>query len=175
MGPDELQKYLVKEIQAIYTLQGVSINDKHIELIVRQMLKKVRITDPGDTTFIVGDRIDKVHLQLVNKVMAAEGKKIALSKPLLMGITKASLGTDSFISAASFQETTKVLTEAALARQVDYLRCLKSNITIGRLIPAGTGIASFRIKHLGDDISEYERQARVEEQLEVGLDKISLS
>ncbi len=175
LGPDELQKYLVKEIQAIYTLQGVSINDKHIELIVRQMLKKVRITDPGDTTFIVGDRVDKVHLQLVNKVMAAEGKKIALSKPLLMGITKASLGTDSFISAASFQETTKVLTEAALAGQVDYLRCLKSNITIGRLIPAGTGIASFRIKHLGDDISEYERQARVEEQLEVGLDKISLS
>ncbi|PCI74305.1 DNA-directed RNA polymerase subunit beta' [Candidatus Dependentiae bacterium] len=175
LGPDELQKYLVKEIQSIYTLQGVSINDKHIEVIVRQMLKKVRITDPGDTTFIVGDRIDKVHLQLVNKVMAAESKKIALSCSLLMGLTKASMGTDSFISAASFQETTKVLTEAALAGQVDYLRCLKSNITIGRLIPAGTGIASFRIKHLGDDISEYERQARVEEQLEVGLDKISLS
>ncbi|MBL4587724.1 DNA-directed RNA polymerase subunit beta', partial [Candidatus Babeliales bacterium] len=121
LGPDELQKYLVKEIQSIYTLQGVSINDKHIELIVRQMLKKVRITDPGDTTFVVGDRIDKVHLQLVNTVMAAEGKKIALSHPLLMGLTKASLGTDSFISAASFQETTKVLTEAALAGQVDYL------------------------------------------------------
>jgi DNA-directed RNA polymerase subunit beta' len=175
LGPDELQKYLVKEIQAIYTLQGVGINDKHIELIVRQMLKKVRITDPGDTSFIVGDRVDKVHLQLVNKVIAAEGKKIALSKPLLMGITKASSGADSFISAASFQETTKVLTEAALAGQVDYLRCLKSNITIGKLIPAGTGVSSFKVKYLGEDISEYERQARIEEQLEIGLDKISLT
>jgi DNA-directed RNA polymerase subunit beta' len=175
LGPDELQKYLVKEIQEIYTLQGVAINDKHIELIVRQMLKKVRITDPGDTNFIVGDRVDKVHLQLVNKIMAAEGKRIALAKPLLMGLTKASLGTDSFISAASFQETTKVLTEAAIAGQIDYLRCLKSNITIGKLIPAGTGIPSFKIKYLGEDVSELEQQARFEEQLEIGLDKISLN
>lgn len=175
LGPDELQKYLVKEIQEIYTLQGVAINDKHIELIVRQMLKKVRITDPGDTNFIVGDRVDKVHLQLVNKIMAAEGKRIALAKPLLMGLTKASLGTDSFISAASFQETTKVLTEAAISGQIDYLRCLKSNITIGKLIPAGTGIPSFKIKYLGEDVSELEQQARFEEQLEIGLDKISLN
>lgn len=175
LGPDELQKYLVKEVQEIYTLQGVSINDKHIELIVRQMLKKVRITDPGETTFIVGDRVDKIHLQAVNKLMAEQGKKIALAKPLLMGITKASLGTDSFIAAASFQETTRVLTEAAITGQMDYLTCLKSNVTIGKLIPAGTGIPSFRMKYLGEDVSDLEKQARAEEQLEAGLDKISLS
>ena len=174
LGPDELQKYLVKEIQEIYTLQGVTIHDKHIELIVRQMLKKVSISDPGDTSFVIGDRVDRVHLQAVNQVMAKEGKKVASAKPLLMGITKASLGTDSFFSAASFQETTRVLTEAAIMGQVDNLLGLKENVIIGKLIPAGTGISSFKLKHLGEDVSELEQQARVEEQMEVGLDKISL-
>jgi DNA-directed RNA polymerase subunit beta' len=174
LGPDELQKYLVKEIQEVYTLQGVTINDKHIELIVRQMLRKVLIADAGDTDFIVGDRIDKVHLQTVNRLMAKEGKKIAIAKPILMGITKASLSTESFISAASFQETTRVLTEAAVLGQTDYLYGLKENVIIGKLIPAGTGVTSFMRKYLGEDISELEQQARDEEQMEIGLDKISL-
>ncbi|MCK4503105.1 MAG: DNA-directed RNA polymerase subunit beta' [Desulfuromonadales bacterium] len=174
LGPDELQKYLVKEIQEIYTLQGVTINDKHIELIVRQMLRKVSVIDPGDTTFVIGDRVERIHLQSVNAVMAKQGKKIATIKPLLMGITKASLGTDSFFSAASFQETTRVLTEAAIMGQADYLHGLKENVIIGKLIPAGTGISSFRLKYLGEEVSELEQQARAEEQMEVGLDKISL-
>ncbi len=175
LGPDEAQRYLVREVQEIYSLQGVDINDKHIEIIVRQMLKKVRITDPGDTNFVVGDRVDKIHLQTVNRLVAKDGKRVAIAKPILMGITKASLGTESFISAASFQETTRVLTEAALVGQIDYLYGLKENIVIGKLIPAGTGIPSFRKKHLGEDVSEFEKKAREEEQLEAGLDKISLN
>jgi len=174
LGPDELQKYLVKEIQEIYRLQGVEINDKHIELIVRQMLKKMRITDAGDTNFAVGDRIEKMHLQTINRLMVKEGKKIATARPILMGITKASLGTESFFSAASFQETTRVLTEASVVGQVDYLYGLKENVVIGRLIPAGTGIPSFRVKHLGEDVSDLEKQARDEEEMEIGLENISL-
>jgi DNA-directed RNA polymerase subunit beta' len=174
LGPDELQKYLVKEIQEIYALQGVAINDKHIELIIRQMLKKVRIVEPGDTEFILGDRVDRVHLQRVNEVMLSEGKKVAVAKPILMGITKASLGTDSVFSAASFQETTRVLAEAAVEGKIDYLYGLKENIIIGKLIPAGTGVASFRLHHLGEDVSDLERQAREEEKLEMSLDQISL-
>jgi DNA-directed RNA polymerase subunit beta' len=174
LGPDEVQKYLVKEIQEIYSLQGVDISDKHIEVIVKQMLRKVRITEPGDTRFVVGDRIDKIHLQTINKLLVREGKKPATSKPILMGITKASLGTESFFSAASFQETTRVLTEASLVGQVDYLYGLKENVQIGKLIPAGTGVPSFRLKHLGEDISELEKRARDEERLEIGLDNVSL-
>jgi len=174
LGPDEVQKYLVKEIQEIYTLQGVEINDKHIEIIVKQMLRKVRITDPGDTKFVIGDRVDKLHLQTVNRLLAKESKKIATAKPILMGITKASLGTESFISAASFQETTRVLTEASLVGQIDYLYGLKENVVIGKLIPAGTGIPSFRLKHIGEEISDLEKRAREEEQLEIGLENINL-
>jgi DNA-directed RNA polymerase subunit beta' len=174
LGPDDAQRYLVREVQEIYSLQGVDINDKHIEIIVRQMLKKVRIVDSGDTNFVIGDRVDKIHLKTVNHLTAKDGRRVAIAKPILMGITKASLGTESFISAASFQETTRVLTEAALVGQVDYLYGLKENIVIGKLIPAGTGIASFKKKHLGEEISVFEKKAREEEQLEVGLDKISL-
>jgi DNA-directed RNA polymerase subunit beta' len=174
LGPEELQKYLVKEIQAVYATQGVHLHDKHVEIIVRQMLRKVRISDPGDTSFIVGDRVDRIHLQAINTVMASEGKKVAKATPLLMGITKASLGTDSFLAAASFQETTRVLAEAAVVGQVDYLRCLKSNVAIGRLISAGTGIPSFKLKYIGEDVSDLERQASAEEDLEAGLDSISL-
>ncbi len=174
LGPDEVQKYLVREVQEIYTLQGVDINDKHIELIVRQMLRKVRVIDPGDTKFVVGDRIDKFHLQIVNRIVIKEGKRPAVAKPILMGITKASLGTESFISAASFQETTRVLTEAALIGQVDYLYGLKENVVIGKLIPAGTGMPSYKLKYIGEQISELERRAREEELLEIGLDKVSL-
>ena len=175
LGPDEVQKYLVKEIQEIYSLQGVDINNKHIELIVKQMLRKARIVDPGDTNFVVGDRIDKNHLQIVNKLMVKAGKKIATAKPVLMGITKASLGTESFVSAASFQETTRVLTEASLVGQIDYLYGLKENVVIGKLIPTGTGVSSFRAKYLGEELSDFEKKARDEEQLEAGLDLISLS
>jgi len=174
LGPDELQRYLVKEVQEIYTLQGVMINDKHIEVIIRQMLKKVLITESGDTDFVVGDRVDKVHFRKVNQIVLAEGKQVATAKPILMGITKASLGTDSFISAASFQETTRVLAEAAIQGKIDYLYGLKENVIIGKLIPAGTGVASFKLRYLGEDISELEQQARDEEKLEMSLDQISL-
>lgn len=174
MGPDEAQKYLVKGIQEVYTTQGVRIHDKHVEVIVRQMLRKVKIVEPGEADFVAGEKVDKIHLQSVNSSLVAEGKKVAVSKPILMGITKASLETDSFIAAASFQETTRILAEAAVVGQVDYLRCLKSNVAIGRLIPAGTGIPEFRDKFLGDSMSELEKEAREEEELEAGLDSISL-
>lgn len=175
LGPDEVQKYLVREIQEIYTLQGVDINDKHIELIVRQMLRKVRIIEAGETGFVAGDRVDRFLLQSVNKAMVQDSKKPASVRPILMGITKASLGTESFLSAASFQETTRVLTEASLVGQVDYLYGLKENVTIGKLIPAGTGIASFKAKYIGEEISELEKQARAEELLEIGLEAVSLT
>lgn len=148
LGPEVLQKYLVNQIQQIYRLQGIDINDRHIELIVRQMLRKVRIVDPGDTEFLVGDRVDRIHFQTVNEALQAEGMKTAKAKPVLMGLTLASLGTESFISAASFQETTRILAEAAVAGQIDHLYGLKENVIIGKLIPAGTGISSFRKKYL---------------------------
>lgn len=150
MGPEILQHYLVDQIQEIYRRSGVNINDRHIELIVRQMLRKVRILEPGDTNFLVGDRVDKIHFQIVNDALRAEGKRVAKAKPVLMGITMASLGTESFISGASFQETTKILSEAAISGQVDYLYGLKENVIIGKVIPAGTGIKSFREKNLSE-------------------------
>lgn len=168
LGPDVVLNYLVNQIQEIYRLQGIDINDKHIELIVRQMLRKVRIADSGDTDFVIGDRVDRVHFKMVNALTKTAGKKVAQAKPVLMGITQASLGTESFISAASFQETTRILTEAAISGQVDHLYGLKENVIVGKLIPAGTGIASFKKKHLGDDVSELERQAREEEAQELG-------
>jgi DNA-directed RNA polymerase subunit beta' len=163
-GPEVLQKYLVNQIQEIYRSQGIDINDRHIELIVRQMLRKVRVVDPGDTDFLVGDRIDRIHFKTVNALLQAENKKPATAKPMLMGITMASLGTESFFSAASFQETTRILSAAAMSGTVDHLYGLKENIIIGKLIPAGTGITSFRKKYLGDDYSELEQQARMHEQ-----------
>lgn len=151
MGPEVLQHYLVDQIQEVYRRQGVFINDRHIELIVRQMLRKVRILDAGDTDFLIGDRVDKIHFQAVNDALREEGKKPAVAKPVLMGITMASLGTESPISAASFQETTPILAKAAIMGQVDYLYGLKENVIIGKLIPAGTGIKSFREKYLGNN------------------------
>jgi DNA-directed RNA polymerase subunit beta' len=144
LGPKELQRYLVDEVQKVYRLQGVSINDKHIEVIVRQMMKKVRIEDPGDTMFLPGEQVDRQSFQVENTKVKAQGGKPAQGKPLLLGITKASLTTDSFISAASFQETTRVLTEAALNGAVDELRGLKENVIMGRMIPAGTGMAKYK-------------------------------
>jgi DNA-directed RNA polymerase subunit beta' len=148
LGPEVLQRYLVDRIQEIYRLQGVDINDRHIEVIVRQMLRKVRIVDPGATDFLVGDRVDRIHLRMINSVLQAEGKKVATAKPVLMGIMLASLGTESWVSAASFQETTRILADAAVTGQVDHLYGLKENVIIGKLIPAGSGIASFKEKHL---------------------------
>jgi len=143
-GIEEVQEYLVNEIQEVYRLQGVRIDDKHIEVIVRQMLQKVRIEDPGNTTFLEGEHIDRLQVQEENNRMIREGQQPATFQPLLLGITKASLSTDSFISAASFQETTRVLTEAAIQGKVDFLRGLKENVIIGHLIPAGTGMPGYR-------------------------------
>ncbi len=143
-GEKELAKYLVNEVQLVYRLQGVRINDKHIEVIVRQMLRRVKITDPGDSDFLLGEHVEKHVFHEVNQKLIAEGKKPAAAEALILGITKASLSTESFISAASFQETTKVLTEAATAGKIDYLRGLKENVIMGRLIPAGTGLKMYR-------------------------------
>ncbi|MGK5092353.1 DNA-directed RNA polymerase subunit beta' [Deltaproteobacteria bacterium TL4] len=143
-GGKELQKYLVDEVQQVYRLQGVGINDKHIEAIVRQMLRQVYVADPGDSTFLVGEVVSKSRFNKQNQKLIEKDLKPARSKPVLLGITKAALSTDSFISAASFQETTKVLTDAALAGKYDTFRGLKENVILGRLIPAGTGYSDFR-------------------------------
>jgi DNA-directed RNA polymerase subunit beta' len=166
LGVDVLQRYLVDQIQTIYLLQGIRIDDRHVEVIVRQMLRKVRVVEPGDTKFLIGDRVDRVHFTMVNEVLQAEGKRAAVARPTLMGITLASLATESFISAASFQETTKILAEAAVSGQVDHLYGLKENIIIGKLIPAGTGIRSFRLKYLGGEETDLEAQAKAEERTE---------
>ncbi|HRE31823.1 MAG TPA: DNA-directed RNA polymerase subunit beta', partial [Candidatus Berkiella sp.] len=142
LGVGALANYIVNEVQDVYRLQGVNINDKHIETIVRQMLRKVVISDPGDTRFLKGEQVEVYRVNDVNKEMVAKGKMVARIEPMLLGITKASLATESFISAASFQETTRVLTEAAVSGKKDELRGLKENVIVGRLIPAGTGLAS---------------------------------
>jgi DNA-directed RNA polymerase subunit beta' len=143
-GEKELAKYLVDEVQEVYRLQGVRINDKHIETIVRQMLRRVRVKEVGDTDFLVGEHVERNVFEDVNRRMLDEGRQPAQAEALLLGITKASLSTESFISAASFQETTKVLTEAAMWGKVDHLRGLKENVIMGRLIPAGTGMARYQ-------------------------------
>ncbi|PLX86810.1 MAG: DNA-directed RNA polymerase subunit beta' [Desulfuromonas sp.] len=148
LGSKELAKYLVDEVQEVYRLQGVKINDKHIETIVRQMLRKVQVKDVGDTMFLLDDQIDRWHFEEENDRVMAEGGQPAIGEPIMLGITKASLSTDSFISAASFQETTKVLTQAAIQGKVDHLRGLKENVIMGRLIPAGTGVAKYRAAEL---------------------------
>jgi len=144
LGQKELARYLVDEIQEVYRLQGVRINDKHIEVIVRQMLKRVRIVDAGDTEWLEDEQVERLEFEETNEKIRAKGGKPAIAEPMLLGITKASLSTDSFISAASFQETTKVLTEAAVSGRVDYLRGLKENVIMGRLIPAGTGLKKYK-------------------------------
>ena len=143
-GEKELARYLVDEVQEVYRLQGVKINDKHMEVIVRQMLRRVKVMDPGDTAFIADEKIERYRFQEENEKIIAQGGRPAIGEPMLLGITKASLSTQSFISAASFQETTKVLTEAALSGKTDYLRGLKENVIMGRLITAGTGLVMYR-------------------------------
>jgi DNA-directed RNA polymerase subunit beta' len=144
LGEKELQKYLVNEIQEVYRLQGVNINDKHIEVIARQMMRWVKIEDVGDTEFLIDEQVDKFRFLEENERVIGAGGRPATAQPLLLGITKASLSTDSFISAASFQETTRVLTEASISGKIDHLRGLKENVTMGRLIPAGTGFEWYR-------------------------------
>jgi DNA-directed RNA polymerase subunit beta' len=146
-GEKELAAWLVNEIQQVYRLQGVSIHDKHIEAIVRQMLRRVRIKEVGDTNFLMDETVEKMQFVRENEKVIARGGQPAVAEPLLLGITKASLSTESFISAASFQETTKVLTEAAIWGKTDRLHGLKENVIMGRLVPAGTGMA--RYKNIG--------------------------
>jgi DNA-directed RNA polymerase subunit beta' len=143
-GMEALARYITDEVQDVYRLQGVKINDKHIEVIVRQMLRRVSIVDPGDTRFITGEQLERAEVLDENDKVVRDGKKPAHYNYNLLGITKASLSTDSFISAASFQETTRVLTEAAIMGKKDDLRGLKENVIVGRLIPAGTGLAYHR-------------------------------
>ena len=148
LGVEALANYLVNEIQDVYRLQGVKINDKHIEVIVRQMLQKVEILDPGDTTFLIGEQVDRIEYDIENEKRIEAKERPARAEPVLQGITKASLQTNSFISAASFQETTRVLTEAAVSGKVDSLAGLKENVIVGRLIPAGTGSVMNRLRAL---------------------------
>ena len=143
-GPDGVQKYIVSEVQKVYRSQGVDIDDRHIEAIIRQMLKKVKVEEPGDTNLLPGTMVDFMKFEEENERAISEGLRPAEGKRVLLGITKASLATDSFLSAASFQETTKVLTEAAIKGKVDPLIGLKENVIIGKLIPAGTGLMRYR-------------------------------
>ncbi len=159
LGPQALQEHMVNEVQEVYRLQGVEISDKHIEIIVRQMLRKVKVTDPGDTAMLWGDQVDKLTFEKENDSVQEKGGKPAEAVPVLLGITKASLETESFISAASFQDTTRVLTEAATLGRVDHLRGFKENVIMGHLIPAGTGFPLHRdvkIIQLGEVIGGVE-------------------
>lgn len=174
LGEKELQKYLVNEIQEVYRLQGVNINDKHLEVISRQMMRWVRVEDIGDTEFLPEEVVDKFKFREENTRVIDAGGRPAAGKPVLLGITKASLSTDSFISAASFQETTRVLTEAAINGKVDYLRGLKENVIMGRLIPAGTGMEFYRnLKIAGEDVIEEEPLPESELSLTDGLGDFS--
>ncbi|MGA7458503.1 MAG: DNA-directed RNA polymerase subunit beta', partial [Methyloceanibacter sp.] len=167
-GVEELANYLVNEIQEVYRLQGVTINDKHIEVIVRQMLQKTEVEDPGNTEFLKGEQVDRIDLEDANAVVVAAGGKPATGQPVLLGITKASLQTRSFISAASFQETTRVLTDAAVNGKSDALEGLKENVIVGRLIPAGTGGTLTRLNKIAthrDELILEERQRAASERL----------
>ena len=151
-GIRAVQDYMLREVQRVYRLQGVEINDKHIEVIVRQMLKKIRVEDNGDADFLPGTLVDVLDFEEKNQELIAEGKEPAEGKQVMLGITKASLATNSFLSAASFQETTKVLTEAAIKGKIDPLIGLKENVLIGKLIPAGTGMKKYANIHLDTDV-----------------------
>jgi DNA-directed RNA polymerase subunit beta' len=159
LGAEELARYIVDEVQDVYRLQGVKINDKHIEVIVRQMLRRVVVEAAGDSTYINGEQVERSEMLNTNDALRADGKIPAVFTNLLLGITKASLSTDSFISAASFQETTRVLTEAAIMGKRDGLRGLKENVIVGRLIPAGTGMAYHEARKVRENMDDAERRA----------------
>jgi DNA-directed RNA polymerase subunit beta' len=154
LGENDLHSYLLNEIQEVYRLQGVRINDKHIGVIVRQMMKKVEIVDVGDTNFIYGQQVDRYKFHEENRKVIREGGQPAVARPMLLGITRVSLNIDSWLSAASFQETTRVLTNASISGSVDHLRGLKENVIIGHLIPAGTGMKKYREIKLFDENME---------------------
>jgi DNA-directed RNA polymerase subunit beta' len=162
LGSEELARYIVDEVQDVYRLQGVKINDKHIEVIVRQMLRRVVVEAAGDSNYINGEQVERSEMLNTNDALRAEGKIPAVFTNLLLGITKASLSTDSFISAASFQETTRVLTEAAIMGKRDELRGLKENVIVGRLIPAGTGMAYHEARKVREKMDDAERRAIAE-------------
>ena len=168
-GLRAVQDYMLREVQRVYRLQGVDINDKHIEVIVRQMLKKVRVENKGDSEFLPGTMVDVLEFEDVNKQLEAEGKEPAAGEQIMLGITKASLATDSFLSAASFQETTKVLTEAAIKGKVDHLKGLKENVIIGKHIPAGTGMKKYRDVALNTDV-HMEQELNLDDELDLDLD-----
>jgi len=172
LGEKELQRYMVDKIQEVYRSQSVAINDKHIEVIVRQMMRSVKIEEVGDTEFLVDEQVDRWRFQEENDRVLAAGGRPAIGRPLLLGITKASLSTESFFSAASFQETTRVLTEAAISGKVDYLRGLKENVIVGRLIPAGTGMLDYHDFHMVEDIPEPGPEPEEELFFEFGTDEI---
>ena len=174
LGVANLADYLVNEIQDVYRLQGVKINDKHIEVICRQMLQKVEITDGGDTNFLIGEQVDRKSFKAENDRVREEGAKEALSLPVLQGITKASLQTNSFISAASFQETTRVLTEAAVHGRSDGLHGLKENVIVGRLIPAGTGRQVNDVKKVAADRDQELLDARAAEADAVSAEEVGV-
>ena len=154
---------MIREVQRVYRLQGVDINDKHVEVIVRQMLKKVRIEDGGDTGYLPGAMVDVLELEKRNKQMEEQGLQTATADQIMLGITKASLATESFLSAASFQETTKVLTEAAIKGKVDHLIGLKENVIIGKHIPAGTGMKKYRDVQLNTELEAEEEAEELDE------------
>jgi DNA-directed RNA polymerase subunit beta' len=162
LGMEELARYIVDEVQDVYRLQGVKINDKHIEVIVRQMLRRVVVENVGGSTYIAGEQVERSEILNTNDDLRKDGKLPAVYSNVLLGITKASLSTDSFISAASFQETTRVLTEAAIMGKRDTLRGLKENVIVGRLIPAGTGMAYHKARKVKEDMDDAERRAIAE-------------
>ena len=163
-GVRAVQDYMIREVQRVYRLQGVDINDKHVEVIVRQMLKKIRIEENGDSNYLPGTLVDILELNKTNEELIAEGKEPAVGKQVMLGITKASLATNSFLSAASFQETTKVLTDAAIKGKTDPLNGLKENVLIGKLIPAGTGMKTYRNVKLSTDKEEKLDEINYEEE-----------
>ena len=175
LGMEELARYIVDEVQDVYRLQGVKINDKHIEVIVRQMLRRVVVENPGDSDYITGEQVERSEILNTNDALRAEGKTPATYANILLGITKASLSTDSFISAASFQETTRVLTEAAIMGKRDDLRGLKENVIVGRLIPAGTGLAYHQARKAKDAMDEAERRAIAEAEVQAEADLAEVS
>jgi len=175
LGMEELARYIVDEVQDVYRLQGVKINDKHIEVIVRQMLRRVVVENPGDSDYITGEQVERSEILNTNDALRAEGKTPATYANILLGITKASLSTDSFISAASFQETTRVLTEAAIMGKRDDLRGLKENVIVGRLIPAGTGLAYHQARKAKEAMDEAERRAIAEAEVQAEADLAEVS
>ncbi|HEY4576138.1 MAG TPA: DNA-directed RNA polymerase subunit beta', partial [Thermoanaerobaculia bacterium] len=172
LGEKELQRYMTDKIQEVYRSQSVAINDKHIEVIVRQMMRSVKIEEVGDTEFLIDEQVDRWKFQEENERVVAAGGTPAIGRPLLLGITKASLSTDSFISAASFQETTRVLTEAAISGKVDGLRGLKENVIVGRVIPAGTGMNYYHDFHMAEELLETQDEPEEELFFEFGEEEI---